>query len=401
MIDCYDGQRHLILRRGVVVNSAKQIEYLLERGLYDLGASSRGSDGGYETPLVENAVSPFQRLEACYVQLENLLLGSGTDANHVGAAQASTPVSSFRSPTQLLTDFLDGKEIAASDIDADHPHPFPGQVLQLAAELQAVCLADADAVIGAIHRDTFGPRYSIGHSLSRALLCELLAARCRIPPRNRRHLMAAALTCDLAMLSLLDELSTHEDSLRPEHRQAIAEHPQHTVTLLAALGVNDPSWTNAVIQHHEFPNGAGYPAGLAETAISPWARILKLADTYSAMLSRRSYRKALQSKDVFRQFFQKRGKEFDEQLATLFMNELGVFPPGLAVKLQNGEHAVIIRRGSSPRTPLAKAVKGVRGVLLVPTVLRLTEIPEYAIVDVLEADAVGDLDMGELWGYGH
>jgi hypothetical protein len=395
--DCYDGQGHLILKRGSIVDSVRQLEFLLERGLFDLSVVNGSGDEGGDVPRVERASSPFHRLAECYRRLESLLPGSRESGNKVDADKSAA--TAFPSPTQLLTDFLQGKDIGLNDVDPDKPHPFPGQVLQLATELQAICASDAEAVVGALHLDTTGNRYSISHSLSRALICELLAVRCRIPPRNRRQLMAAALTCDMSMLQLQDELACHEGPLRPEHQQAIKDHPQQTVALLAALGAIDPSWTNAVIQHHEFPDGKGYPAGLSAKAISPWARILKLADTYAAMVSQRSYRKPAQTKEVLRQFFQRRGSEFDEELAALFVNEFGAFPPGLIVRLYNGEHAVVIRRGAKPRTPIVKAVVGPRGAILAPSILRTTDIPEYEIVEVLERNSVPALDMNELWGY--
>lgn len=394
-MDCYDGQGRLILKRGTVVDSLKQLEFLLDRGLFDLNATSESDDESADLPHIERAKSPFKQLSECHLQLESILLGNGI-ANE-GAEKASSP--GFASPTQLLTDFLDGKDIALTDVDSETPHPFSGQILQLAADLQALCVSDADAVIGAIHLDMIGHRYSISHSVSRALICEFLAARCRIPPRNRRQLMAAALTCDMSLLHAQDELVRYEGPLNQTHRQVIVEHPQQTVILLAALGISDPSWTNAVIQHHECPDGQGYPAGLSENAISPWARILKLADAYSAMISQRSYRKAFQSKDIFRQFFQRRGKEFDAELAALLVNEFGVFPPGLLVRLHSNEQAVVVRRGVHPRAPIVKAVVGSRGALLTSPLLRITDAPEYEIVDILEANSVGNIDLNELWDY--
>jgi HD-GYP domain-containing protein (c-di-GMP phosphodiesterase class II) len=46
-------------------------------------------------------------------------------------------------------------------------------------------------------------------------------------------------------------------------------------------------------QHHERPDGSGYPGGLSGDEILPEARILAVADVVEAMASHRPYRAAL------------------------------------------------------------------------------------------------------------
>ena len=48
-----------------------------------------------------------------------------------------------------------------------------------------------------------------------------------------------------------------------------------------------------VRQHHEMPDGSGYPQGLRDEAILKEARILTVADIVEAMSSHRPYRPAL------------------------------------------------------------------------------------------------------------
>jgi hypothetical protein len=387
--DCYDGQGHLLLTSGVIVESQKQVDFLLERGLFCISVPTQESDRELNT---ERAASPFQLLDDCYSRLEHLLVSSEQIIN---AAPSDSP-----SATQQLTNFLEGKAAGTQRGLPGKTPPFPQHALQLAKDIQSMCQLDADAVLGAIHLGNTGGRYSISHALNRAVLCELLATRRGIPERNRRQLIAAALTCDLSMRQLQDELTFQTEPLRPEQQQAITEHPHESVKLLEALGAIDPSWTNAVAQHHEFPDGNGYPSGLSGTVISPWARILKLADTYTAMISPRAYRKALLSKAVLRQLFLRRGGEFDEDLAVFFMKELGIFPPGLFVKLHSGELAIVIRRSPNPRAPLVKAIIGPRGAPLDQPIPRQTDIREYEIVDVVERPSfLTEIDQHSLWDY--
>jgi HD-GYP domain-containing protein (c-di-GMP phosphodiesterase class II) len=45
-----------------------------------------------------------------------------------------------------------------------------------------------------------------------------------------------------------------------------------------------------VLQHHEYGDGSGYPEGLKLAAIHPWARVLRILDSYEALTARRRWR---------------------------------------------------------------------------------------------------------------
>ena len=242
--DCYDGHGNLLLRKGLVIGSQKQVDFLLERGLYGIGgpATAVGDDA------VEKPATPFQLLDDFTNRLKQLLaaLGKLVDAP---SEQAS------------ITNF-------------------PERVMNLAGELQALCLKDSDALLGAIHLAK-GSRYSLDHPLYRAIVTELLATRKGLPQQERQRVVAAALTCDISMTKLQDELVRQAGPLSAEQKLSIASHPMESARLLESLGVTDKAWISAVAQHHEVLNGTGYPHRCAGEDVSLWSRVLKLAGDLS------------------------------------------------------------------------------------------------------------------------
>jgi HD-GYP domain-containing protein (c-di-GMP phosphodiesterase class II) len=361
--DCYDGHGNLLLKKGLVVDTQKQVDFLLERGLF--GQPGTASAAAEVIKPDDRPPTPFELLSHYSNRLKQLFSVLNPDPS----AEKEPDVSNF-----------------------------PERLLQLAGDLQKLCLLDTDAILGAIHLDDSG-RYSVMHPLYRAALCELLAARKTVPESDRLWIIAAALTCDLSMLKLQDDLSRQDQPLQPEQQQAIKAHPMASAKILASFGVNNSIWMNAVIQHHELLNGKGYPRGLALGDISGAARILKLADMYTAMITPRAYRKAMLSKTAMRDIFLKRGSEIDEELAVYIVKELGVYPPGAFVKLQSGELAIVTHRGINPKSPAVKAVVGPRGAPFDKPVLRKTDIREYEILDVVERDMIVKIDLHKLWGY--
>src|SRR5688500_19610602 len=53
-----------------------------------------------------------------------------------------------------------------------------------------------------------------------------------------------------------------------------------------------------IADHHERPDGSGYPRGIAGEAISLGGRILAAADTFDALTSRRAYRDSRSEQDT-------------------------------------------------------------------------------------------------------
>ena len=72
----------------------------------------------------------------------------------------------------------------------------------------------------------------------------------------------------------------------------IKGHAQSGFEILAAIHFPWPVAEMAV-QHHERPDGSGYPRGLEGEEILLEARILAVADVVEAMASHRPYRPAL------------------------------------------------------------------------------------------------------------
>jgi HD-GYP domain-containing protein (c-di-GMP phosphodiesterase class II) len=73
-----------------------------------------------------------------------------------------------------------------------------------------------------------------------------------------------------------------------------------------------------VKHHHERYDGKGYPQGLSGEDIPLLARIIAIADAYSALISPRPYRPAYPPQQAMRILIEEAGKQFDPQLMKVF-----------------------------------------------------------------------------------
>jgi HD-GYP domain-containing protein (c-di-GMP phosphodiesterase class II) len=188
----------------------------------------------------------------------------------------------------------------------------------------------------------------------------------------------AALTMNISMLELQGELSTQSAPLAAEQRDAINSHPERSVAMLKLAGVTDRMWLDAVAQHHELPDGSGYPKGRSD--VSDAAALLRRADIYTAKLSGRAKRDAMTADQAGRQMFM---QDPSNPMTAALAKEFGVYPPGCHVSLVTGELAIVIQRGKTVTTPIVAALTNERGVAREEPVRRDTGRKGQAIVGVV------------------
>ena len=70
--------------------------------------------------------------------------------------------------------------------------------------------------------------------------------------------------------------------------------------------------------HHENWDGTGYPDGLKGEAIPICARIVRLADTYDALVTKRPYKQPWTDRKAYNEIVNHSGTYFDPQVADAF-----------------------------------------------------------------------------------
>jgi len=161
-------------------------------------------------------------------------------------------------------------------------------------------------------------RYTSGHSKRVADYARMLAKRMGLSAEQQEEIYRAGLLHDIGKIRIPVEIINKAGKLTDEEYNIIKIHPVTGYNILRGIAGNDLI-AIAAKYHHERYDGKGYPNGLAGETIPLVARILAVADTYDAMTSNRSYRKAL-PQDVVRSEIEKgRGTQFDPDIADIML----------------------------------------------------------------------------------
>ena len=128
------------------------------------------------------------------------------------------------------------------------------------------------------------------HSVQTAKAARIIAL-VATPDRDPEIAYAAGLLHDIGKLIIPESIIQKQGPLNEAEWQIVQQHPGTGAALLDGLPVTQVI-ADAVRQHHELPDGSGYPAGLKLRDICPLATIINLADRFAAMTEDRSYRPA-------------------------------------------------------------------------------------------------------------
>lgn len=228
--------------------------------------------------------------------------------------------------------------------------------------------------------------YSVLHALLCGALVSTLAETFELTDEQRRSLVYAALTMNVAMTHLQDQLALQKNAPSPHQRSVIDAHAQAGRQLLEKAGVTDTRWLTMVALHHtalgDAEDFAGWPV------LKRMTKMLQTVDRYTAAMSPRKSRAGRTARDSVRTVVVQAGAAKHDEVGTALVKVLGLCPPGTFVKLASGETAVVMRRGVKPAEPWVACVLNRNDEPIAEPRLRDTSKPDYAVQSTLTATAV-------------
>ncbi|WP_410499152.1 HD-GYP domain-containing protein [Chitinibacter sp. S2-10] len=275
---------------------------------------------------------------------------------------------------------------------------FTASIIDIVRLIQSACRQSSEVSLATILLELDTP-YPVRHAVDVAIVTNLMLAQLGQNSIQRSSVIAAALTMNLGMHALEALLAEQTEPLSNEQREQMQAHPLIGRDQLRMLGVSDIHWLDCVEQHHEAPDGSGYPRKLRGDAIHFDARLLGLVDRYCAMLNNRSYRRRQLADAAIFSTLSSAAGSLDQKLAQLFLATLGIYPPGSIVHLINGETGVVVRRGQLDNTPQVLSLFDANDQLLSQHVLRDTSNLDFTVTNLLDSRIIaGQLPLSEIWG---
>lgn len=355
--DVSDSAGHLLLKHGQIIQTARQIEVLVERGLF-------------------------------------------IDAGHFVAAKEAIPAAKLAEPPSVLRLINQAeKRLERLLFNLNNETELESKLVELAKILQFALSSNREIALATVLLNQACGPYPVRHGIDTAIVAMAMARSLRKSVEDITAVAVAAMLMNLGMLRQQDHLETKTEPLTETEQQQIHHHPEESVRLLREVGITHPLWLEIVLLHHENLDGTGYPFGKSADAIPENVQITALADRYCARVSNRLCRSPMLPNAALRELLTHDKATVDQRLAATLIHELGIYPIGMFVRLQNGEIAVISGKGESTTAPTAHALIGPRGAPLAFPIKRDTSKALLSVREAVPAEAAFmRFSMQQVWG---
>ena len=311
-------------------------------GLYFKGGLSQGE-------LVK-ALGVMAVTQQCEVGgLQDLLAAAGVEnvvADYVPRGKGArsfevTPIVAYTAAMQL------GEELAKAGGTLES-----GVVRRVRHVTQAVVdqiLRDPSSLLALTTIKDFD-RYLILHSTNVAVLATLLGQRLGLEKARLGELCLAGFLHDAGKLGVDPDVLHKPGALDQSEWQEMRRHPVLAAySLLGHQRLNSSNMRSVVVafEHHLNQDLSGYPQVELKKTVSLFGSIVAIADCFDALTTARVYRKVNPTPpEAILHLVKLKGTHLDATLVRLFVEVLGVYPPGTILALTGREAGVVCKAPS-------------------------------------------------------
>ncbi|MFH0838664.1 MAG: HD domain-containing phosphohydrolase [Candidatus Omnitrophota bacterium] len=164
-------------------------------------------------------------------------------------------------------------------------------------------------------------KFCRGHATKVAKISLKIAEKLEYSQKEREKLYIASLLHDIGMLGIKRSILNKPSPLSDKEYTVIKTHPALGEEITSSI--EQYKELPAIIrQHHERYDGKGYPDGLKNEEITPEAKIINVADAFTCMTAKDSYKKPLTEKEALQEIEKNSGMQFDPHIVKVFLKTL-------------------------------------------------------------------------------
>jgi diguanylate cyclase (GGDEF)-like protein len=173
-----------------------------------------------------------------------------------------------------------------------------------------------DALVTAVDNKD---RYTHRHCEDVLAYCLQIAAEVELDQETQDTIAVAALLHDVGKIGVPDSILRKPGRLTEEEFAAVQQHPVMGAVIVSAVPGLEAT-LDAIRHHHERWDGGGYPYGLRGLEIPLIARLMAVADAFSAMTTDRPYRKGMAQERALGVLEAGAGIQWDPEFVTAFLS---------------------------------------------------------------------------------
>jgi len=140
---------------------------------------------------------------------------------------------------------------------------------------------------------------------------------------------------DIGKIMTPDSVLNKPGKLTEDEFEIMKRHVIHSREILEEAGGFTKRQADIALQHHERPDGKGYPLGLHVEKLSAIGKTSAIIDVYDALSTRRVYKEAWEPTQALQSMVKWGPGQLDQDILKEFIKYLGVYPIGTWVLLES------------------------------------------------------------------
>ena len=322
-----------------------------------------------KTVLDDYIINSLHKLNITGVYIREGEEEQGIETKNISPATLKTIEREMKNDRVKVTLSESVKERVATGMQFMFNNPKDAEMMNAANSISGElmkAISQNDAIAVDISALKVSDEYTFKHSVDVASIAMIMAKQCNMSDKSVYQIGLAGLLHDLGKSEIPNEILNKPGRLTDEEFAVIKKHPIYGYNLIKDKTELSPEILLGVLQHHEKINGKGYPMGVTDNKLTPFARLLSIADIYDALVTERPYKKGFTPRDSVEMIMAMTG-ELDIKFIKVFMESVILYPVDSYVKLSNGE--------------LGKVVENVVGYPTRPKVVGLTTGKVYNLYE--------------------
>ena len=193
--------------------------------------------------------------------------------------------------------------------------------------------------------------YTFEHSVDVATYTTIIAKECGTATEELSSICTGALLHDVGKMLLDQKILNKPGKLTDEEFEIVKTHSSKGYKILKENSV-DEEVAAIAYGHHKHCNGGGYPKELHEDSMSEGVQMCAVADVFDALTADRVYKKAMSVGSAMKIIVSESGKQFNNEIVSVFQRTIGIYPIGATVKLNNGYIARVVEQNEGIVRPV-------------------------------------------------
>ncbi|WAR44466.1 HD-GYP domain-containing protein [Methylomonas rapida] len=184
--------------------------------------------------------------------------------------------------------------------------------------------------------------YTAQHSMNVCVFSIALGRQINLSLDELNNVGLCGMMHDMGKMLVPLEILNKPGRLTPEELPVMQSHAAKGWSLLMRTSGIYAGAIDVAHMHHERIDGTGYPRQLKGEQITPYSRIVAIADMYDAVSSDRIYKPGKSHLESIKILTDAAGSHLDSALTMKFIECLGIYPAGSIVELASGQVALVL-----------------------------------------------------------